>query len=703
MSTPSKRPRPTPQEVQHPPRVHVTRGSSQNNADRHHPPPRGSHNVRPFDQDTLEREASNNVVEEVEVDVLVDDDGHDDNNDEPQTAAAAAGDSARQRILKSSETQQPKSRRQDELNDDGHIDFGGGNTDNVDNDNDNDEDDEEENNNDDDEGEGEEEESNDNDEEVDDDNAGDDDHHHVSDNNNNAEDNEGRQQAEDRNSWLNYLAWNLVRMSDHFSKRSSQNKLNAGRMWSRRNMLNAGRLWSPFTEHGVNRKIIFYRKWERWCRQTNWREKAFFGLCRGIYLARNNITNEYKAGFIFDEILHDRLVNIYQGTYAQVEVMFISTNDALPRTHLATLEAYLKFALFLQLTNEGGQWVSCYSSVGEVFEGLYKEPTCLRIMNDVYKYATYRLGDDVPVMVVPGHDPLMFTDWKKHPLYIHFLYKVDLKARRRHIYDTCPFTNGNIDMMDEWAFQDSWRVFARGVTTRCTCIAEKQRERTKLAARMVDIDEFVEVNNSIAEEAESRYNVDSLAAKLKKKGARRNGKFDWQGLGHQVSVCFSALPSNCSFLNGPIDATQSGGPRRLVSPRRIVTDYGETELTSEHMKAMLRDISDIVLEDEPGLADWPREDADEVDPEYARVSRVLNTLPMERLLARPCLGDDGGLAPELLALWGRNTVKISGKPGTQLPFRMRGAKGQEQRCAAAKELMEEEEAEDVEKARSEEE
>ena len=36
---------------------------------------------------------------------------------------------------------------------------------------------------------------------------------------------------------------------------------------------------------------------------------------------------------------------------------------------------------------------------------------------------------------------------------------------------------------------------------------------------------------------------------------------------------------------------------------------------------------------------------------------LFESVPMERLLARPCLGDDGGLAPELLALWGRNTVK----------------------------------------------
>ena len=145
------------------------------------------------------------------------------------------------------------------------------------------------------------------------------------------------------------------------------------------------------------------------------------------------------------------------------------------------------------------------------------------------------------------------------------------------------------------------------------------------------------------------------------------------------------------------------GRKRMKKTRKIVIDNNNTELSREHMKDMLRDTSDIVLDDEPGLASWPREDGDaaaEEDPDYARLSKVLNTLPMERLLARPCLGDDGELAPELLELWGRNTVKISGKPGTQLPFRMRGAKGEEQRGAAAEELMEEEAEEDVEKARS---
>jgi cohesin complex subunit SCC1 len=161
----------------------------------------------------------------------------------------------------------------------------------------------------------------------------------------------------------------------------------------------------------------------------------------------------------------------------------------------------------------------------------------------------------------------------------------------------------------------------------------------------------------------------------------------------------SGLDDGSELAAGSKKRKRQVGPKRRKSRRKIIIDNNKTELTSDHMKDMLRDTSDIVLRDEPGLASWPRDDSEEVDPEYARLSRVLNTLPMERLLARPCLGDDGGLAPELQALWARNTVKISGKPGTQLPFRMRGAKGEEQRGAAAEELMEEE-AEGVEKARS---
>ena len=156
------------------------------------------------------------------------------------------------------------------------------------------------------------------------------------------------------------------------------------------------------------------------------------------------------------------------------------------------------------------------------------------------------------------------------------------------------------------------------------------------------------------------------------------------------------------------DAASRKGPKRMKKRRRIVIDNNETELSSEHMKAMLRDTSDIVLQNVPDLAAWPREDdiGDDDDP-YVGICPALQRLPTERLLARPCIGDDGGLAPELLALWKRNTVRVEGKAGTQLPFRMRGARGREQRGAAAERVMEdearrqlEEEDGEVERARS---
>mmetsp|Transcript_40513 Transcript_40513/g.73007 ORF Transcript_40513/g.73007 Transcript_40513/m.73007 type:complete len:788 (+) Transcript_40513:331-2694(+) len=131
------------------------------------------------------------------------------------------------------------------------------------------------------------------------------------------------------------------------------------------------------------------------------------------------------------------------------------------------------------------------------------------------------------------------------------------------------------------------------------------------------------------------------------------------------------------------------GPKRMKKRRKIVIDNNQTELSGEHMKAMLRDTSDIVLRT-AHLAAWPRDDAEDDDGDYGGICPALQKLSTERLLARPCIGDDGGLAPELLALWGRNMCKITGKAGTQLPFRMRGKRGEEQRGAVAEKLMEEE-------------
>ena len=146
------------------------------------------------------------------------------------------------------------------------------------------------------------------------------------------------------------------------------------------------------------------------------------------------------------------------------------------------------------------------------------------------------------------------------------------------------------------------------------------------------------------------------------------------------------------------DEDDARGQERSTNPTSLQISSGvdsiwrdnNTKLTGDHIKAMLRDTSDIVLQNVPHLAAWPRDDAEE---EYGGICPALQRLPTERLLARPCIGDDGGLAPELLALWGRNMCKITGKVGTQLPFRMHGEEGEEKRNKA-KELIEANNSED---------
>eukprot|EP00562_Extubocellulus_spinifer_P000324 CAMPEP_0178483070 /NCGR_PEP_ID=MMETSP0696-20121128/7046_1 /TAXON_ID=265572 /ORGANISM="Extubocellulus spinifer, Strain CCMP396" /LENGTH=820 /DNA_ID=CAMNT_0020110579 /DNA_START=151 /DNA_END=2613 /DNA_ORIENTATION=+ len=153
--------------------------------------------------------------------------------------------------------------------------------------------------------------------------------------------------------------------------------------------------------------------------------------------------------------------------------------------------------------------------------------------------------------------------------------------------------------------------------------------------------------------------------------------------------------------------------------RKIIIDNDNTELTSEHIKNMLNDTSDIVQQNIPHPADpvEAEDDTDELTDPFGgynvkrRKNRgiVLETLPNEQLLARPNIADDGCLAPELLQLWTNNAARVLGKP--HLPFRMRGKAGEQQRKERAAQMMEdaaedeakrereEEEAEDVEVGR----
>ena len=163
---------------------------------------------------------------------------------------------------------------------------------------------------------------------------------------------------------------------------------------------------------------------------------------------------------------------------------------------------------------------------------------------------------------------------------------------------------------------------------------------------------------------------------------------------------------------------QAEGPKRRRTRRKVVIDNDETELDGEHIKNMLQDTSDIVLAHVPHPADWfggdgnndahsmmsqsqdymslatqddsfvtglgtmPTQTQDSFDTmathrgpapglaqEMGQDDRLLlDHLSFEELLARPALGDDGQLAPELLELYRNNMARVRGKP---FPYAMR--------------------------------
>jgi len=124
------------------------------------------------------------------------------------------------------------------------------------------------------------------------------------------------------------------------------------------------------------------------------------------------------------------------------------------------------------------------------------------------------------------------------------------------------------------------------------------------------------------------------------------------------------------------ESTKQRTQRRRASrprKRRIVIDNDETELSSEFIKNMLRDTSDLIVNVELRRhpADIPKDSVMDYSSSLFEPSSTsnLHELSMEEILARPTLGDDGNIAPELLEVWDRNTRVIT---GDIMPFRMRG-------------------------------
>lgn len=105
--------------------------------------------------------------------------------------------------------------------------------------------------------------------------------------------------------------------------------------------------------------------------------------------------------------------------------------------------------------------------------------------------------------------------------------------------------------------------------------------------------------------------------------------------------------------------------------RKVVIDNENTELTTQHIRNMLADTSDLVQENVHPSAWVPdKESVKNGSMRHMQSNRdlLLQHLSYERLFCRPGVGDDGQLAPALLDLWADNTAVISGKPS---PYVMR--------------------------------
>jgi cohesin complex subunit SCC1 len=115
--------------------------------------------------------------------------------------------------------------------------------------------------------------------------------------------------------------------------------------------------------------------------------------------------------------------------------------------------------------------------------------------------------------------------------------------------------------------------------------------------------------------------------------------------------------------------------KRAVKKRRIIIDNDSTELTSDHIREMLRDTSDIVIQDRVHPADW----VDGIEGRgYKRrrhcqrnqfgriISPSVQQMTWDQLLLRPCVADDGFLCPELLEVWQRNMRRSTGAASAYL-------------------------------------
>lgn len=100
---------------------------------------------------------------------------------------------------------------------------------------------------------------------------------------------------------------------------------------------------------------------------------------------------------------------------------------------------------------------------------------------------------------------------------------------------------------------------------------------------------------------------------------------------------------------------KSAGPKRMRKRRKVVIDNDNTQLSGEHIKSMLDDTSETVMQGRIHPADFSRNENKSIE----RID-LRRRLPFDRLMVRPQLADDAALVPDILQLWLKNTAEARG-------------------------------------------
>eukprot|EP00526_Cylindrotheca_closterium_P018675 CAMPEP_0113620154 /NCGR_PEP_ID=MMETSP0017_2-20120614/10256_1 /TAXON_ID=2856 /ORGANISM="Cylindrotheca closterium" /LENGTH=371 /DNA_ID=CAMNT_0000529785 /DNA_START=138 /DNA_END=1253 /DNA_ORIENTATION=+ /assembly_acc=CAM_ASM_000147 len=81
-----------------------------------------------------------------------------------------------------------------------------------------------------------------------------------------------------------------------------------------------------------------------------------------------------------------------------------------------------------------------------------------------------------------------------------------------------------------------------------------------------------------------RYDADRLVSKLVKKCRAPGGYFDWNLLGSQAGVCFNSVPSNVSFLNGPLTDGKTLQVKQRAKRAKLQEESDAEEENPEEVK-----------------------------------------------------------------------------------------------------------------------